>query len=49
MKKSNRPKFIIANTVKGKGVSFMENKVEWHYKSPNYNQLIKALEEVVNN
>ncbi|MDB0032206.1 transketolase [Alphaproteobacteria bacterium] len=45
--KSNKPKFIIANTVKGKGVSFMENKVEWHYKSPDYNQLIKALEEVI--
>lgn len=28
------PLFVIANTIKGKGVTFMENKVEWHYKSP---------------
>ena len=42
----NSPKLIIAHTVKGKGVSFMENKVEWHYKSPNKNQLKIALEEV---
>ena len=30
-----RPKFIICKTVKGKGIEFMENKVEWHYKCPN--------------
>jgi transketolase len=43
---SARPKMIIAHTIKGKGVSFMENKVEWHYKSPDRNQLLQALEEV---
>ena len=37
---------IIANTTKGKGVSFMENKVEWHYKNPNDEQLAKALAEL---
>ena len=42
----NKPKIIIANTVKGKGVSFMENNNLWHYKSPNRDQLKKALEEI---
>jgi len=34
LEKSGKPNCIIANTVKGKGVSFMENKVLWHYRSP---------------
>jgi len=41
------PKVVIAHTVKGKGVSFMENRLEWHYKSPNneqYEQAVKELE-----
>ena len=42
----NVPKVIIAHTVKGKGVSFMENKLEWHYKTPNANQLEQALTEL---
>lgn len=41
-------KVIIANTIKGKGVSFMENRLEWHYKSPNDAQLIEALKEIEN-
>jgi transketolase len=40
------PKLIIANTVKGKGVSFMENSLDWHYKSPNDEQLKRALKEL---
>lgn len=40
------PKVIIANTVKGKGVSFMEDKLEWHYKSPNKNESIVAKNEL---
>ena len=40
------PKVIIANTIKGRGVSFMENSVSWHYKSPNADDLNKAIEEV---
>ena len=32
LKKKNKPNIIIANTTKGKGISFMENKFEWHYK-----------------
>lgn len=41
-----QPVAIIANTVKGKGVSFMEDKAEWHGKAPNeelYNQAINEL------
>lgn len=47
-KKHNRPKAIIANTIKGKGVSFMEDDNNWHYKSPNKEELNLALEEVLN-
>lgn len=42
----NKPKVLIANTIKGKGVSFMENDNLWHYKNPDQNQLIKALKEI---
>ena len=48
MKKHNRPKAIIANTIKGKGVSFMEDDNNWHYKSPNEEELTLALEDVLN-
>lgn len=41
-----KPSFLIAHTTKGKGVSFMENSVEWHYKSPSVEQLAQALEEI---
>ncbi len=40
-----KPTVIIANTVKGKGASFMENRLEWHFKSPNDEQLQMILEE----
>ncbi|AEE92217.1 putative transketolase N-terminal section [Tepidanaerobacter acetatoxydans Re1] len=43
---SQKPKFIIAHTIKGKGVSFMENKVEWHGKAPNNEEITKALIEL---
>jgi transketolase len=39
------PSAIIAETIKGKGVSFMENRLEWHYKSLNDDQLKIAMEE----
>jgi transketolase len=45
-KKSTKPLVIIANTIKGKGVSFMENKVLWHYRSPNKIELEKGLKEL---
>jgi transketolase len=41
-----RPSVVLAHTVKGKGVSFMENKLAWHYKSPNAEQLSAALAEL---
>lgn len=42
----NSPKAVIAHTVKGKGISFMENRLEWHYKSPDDEQYIQALSEL---
>ncbi len=41
-----KPSIVIAETTKGKGVSFMENRVEWHYKSPNDEQLAEALNDL---
>lgn len=43
---NSKPHLILAHTVKGKGVSFMENKLMWHYKSPTPEQLAQALAEV---
>jgi transketolase len=43
---SGRPCLLLAHTVKGKGVSFMENRVEWHYRSPSADQLSLALSEL---
>ena len=40
------PVAVIAHTVKGKGVSFMENKFEWHGKAPDSRQLAEALAEL---
>jgi transketolase len=45
-RRSNKPMLTIANTIKGYGVSFMENSVPWHYKSPNADELSKAIKEV---
>jgi len=41
-----KPTLIIANTVKGKGVSFMENQAGWHGTAPNEEQTSKALSEI---
>lgn len=43
---SSEPLCIIAKTIKGKGVSFMENKVEWHNKSPSKEEYLSALKEL---
>jgi len=40
---AGRPTAVIAHTVKGKGVGFMEDRLEWHYKSPTDEQLLHAL------
>ena len=41
-----RPLMVVAHTVKGKGVSFMENKLEWHYRNVDAALLEQALDEV---
>lgn len=41
-----RPVAVVANTVKGKGVSFMEDRVEWHHKVPSKEQVQLAMEEL---
>lgn len=45
-KSPKKPKILILNTTKGKGISFMENSVDWHYKSPTDEQLNMALKEL---
>ena len=48
-RKNHKPFILIGNTVKGKGVSFMENEPIWHYRSPNpseYKQAVTELKEV---
>ncbi len=43
---SDRPLLVIARTVKGKGVSFMEHEPIWHYRSPSPDEYAKALKEI---
>ena len=43
---TNKPVAVIANTVKGKGVSFMEDDNNWHYRSPDAAEAAAALEEL---
>ena len=43
---NGKPKCIVCNTVKGKGVSYMENVVEWHGKAPNEDQYKQAMAEL---
>jgi transketolase len=44
----SKPLCVIANTTKGKGVSFMENQVVWHYRPPNQDDYLNALAELDN-
>jgi transketolase len=44
--RNNLPKAIIAHTIKGKGVSFMEDNLTWHYHSPNATQYDQAYQEL---
>ena len=41
-----KPSCIIAHTVKGKGVSFMEDKLLWHYRSPDAEEFVLAVSEL---
>lgn len=42
--RNGKPHCIVARTIKGKGVPFMENKVDWHGQAPNDRQLAQAIE-----
>ncbi len=44
--KNGKPKFINAHTVKGKGVDYMENSLDWHGKAPNKEQYESAMEQL---
>lgn len=44
---ATRPHFIVAHTVKGKGISFMENQIGWHGVAPTAEQLAQAQKELV--
>ncbi len=46
-KPAGKPCCVIANNVKGKGVSFMENKAAWHHGVPNAEQFAQAMKELV--
>ena len=41
-----KPTMVIAHTIKGKGIKEMENRLEWHYKSPRENEVKKFIEEI---
>lgn len=43
---AEKPSLIIANTVKGKGISFAENQVGWHHKVPNQEEYERAMQEL---
>jgi transketolase len=43
---AGKPTVVICNTVKGKGVSFMENVAGWHGKAPSYDEMVNGLEEL---
>jgi len=43
-----RPSCVVAHTVKGKGISFMERQLLWHYRSPDAAELDRALRELDN-
>jgi Transketolase, N-terminal subunit len=43
---NNQPNLIIANTIKGKGISFIENQVVWHHKLPSEEEYNNAIQEL---
>lgn len=43
---NGKPRMVVARTIKGKGVSFMENNNEWHYRAPEKEEFEKALKEL---
>ncbi len=45
-KDQKKPKILIAHTIKGKGIDFMENDNNWHYRSPSRDELIKSKKQL---
>lgn len=45
---ASKPRLLIADTIKGKGVSFMENRLLWHYRSPSEQEYKQAIKELNN-
>ena len=45
-RRTKKPLFIVGNTVKGKGVSYMENKPIWHYRSPTAEEFSIGINEI---
>jgi len=43
---ADKPTVILARTVKGKGVSFIEDRLEWHYKAATPEQAVQAIREL---
>jgi transketolase len=43
---SDKPIFVLANTIKGNGIKSIENKHEWHHKTPNKEQYELFMEEI---
>ena len=48
-KTTQKPTVIVAHTIKGKGISFMEDNNNWHYRTPNESELEAAITELNNN
>ena len=46
LKQKKKPFALIAKTIKGHPISFMKNVPKWHYRSPNQEELKKAIEEL---
>ena len=42
-----KPRVVLAKTIKGKGVSFMENSLDWHGKAPTYDEYLRARSELL--
>jgi len=45
-RQGGRPFMVVAKTVKGKGVSYMENVPIWHYRAPNKDEYYRAIDEL---
>jgi len=49
LRKNKKPKVVIAHTIKGKGIDFMENKLLWHYKSPSEQEYNEGINQLMKN